>query len=65
MDVLEAFTSTAAGFAVSWVLTFWVLPLWGFAPSAGQALQITAVYTVASFLRSWAVRAAFRRAGNV
>lgn len=61
MSAIESATSTAIGFAVSWALTFWVLPLWGFAPSHGQALGITAVYTLASFLRGWGVRAAFRR----
>lgn len=63
-DATEAATSTAVGFAVSWALTFWALPLWGFAPQVGQAVGITAIYTVASFLRSWAVRKAFRRIGN-
>ncbi len=61
MSALEAAISTAIGFAVSWALTFYVLPLWGFEPSTGQALGITAVYTAASFLRGWAVRAVFRR----
>ena len=61
MSALEAFTSTAIGFAVSWALTFYVLPIWGFEPSTGEALGITAVYTAASFLRAWAVRAAFRK----
>lgn len=61
MDALEAAISTAGGFVVSWALTFYVLPIWGFAPSHGQAVQITAVYTAASFLRGWAVRWGFRR----
>lgn len=61
MTALETFISTAIGFAVSWALTFWVLPLWGFAPSHGQALGITLVYTVASFIRGYAVRAFFQR----
>lgn len=59
--MIEAATTTAIGFCVSWLLTWAVLPIWGFAPSPGASLQITAVYTAASFLRSWAVRAAFRR----
>jgi hypothetical protein len=61
MTAIETFTSTALGFAVSWALTFWILPIWGFAPSHGQAIQITAVYTLASFARGYAVRAAFKR----
>lgn len=61
MTVMETTISTALGFAVSWALTFHLLPLWGFAPSRGQALGITAVYTAASFIRGYAVRAAFKR----
>jgi len=61
MTAIETTISTGLGFAVSWLLTLHVLPLWGFAPSHGQALQITLVYTAASFLRGYAVRAAFKR----
>lgn len=64
MSAIESAVSTAIGFAVSWVLTFAVLPLWGFEPSVGASLQITLVYTLASFLRGWGVRAAFRRFGT-
>tara|TARA_R110002126_G_scaffold3509_3_gene20110 strand:+ start:5415 stop:5624 length:210 start_codon:yes stop_codon:yes gene_type:complete len=60
MTAIETSISTALGFAVSWALTFHVLPLWGFAPSHGQAMQITAVYTAASFARGFAVRAFFK-----
>lgn len=61
MTFTETAISTALGFAISWALTFHVLPLWGFAPSHGQAVQITLVYTAASFIRGYAVRAAFKR----
>ena len=61
MSFIEAAASTFVGFCVSWALTFFVLPIWGFEPTAHDAAGITAVYTIASFLRSWAVRAAFRR----
>ena len=61
MTLLETLISTGAGFFVSWMLTFYVLPLWGFAPNTQQALGITAVYTAASFIRGYAIRAAFRR----
>ena len=63
IDATEAVTSTAVGFAVSWVLTWAVLPLWGLHPSPGEALAITAVYTAASVARSYAVRRVFRSLG--
>lgn len=59
MSALEAVTSTAVGFAVSLALTFTVLPAFGYAVTAPHAWGITAIYTAASILRSYAVRRAF------
>jgi hypothetical protein len=59
MSALEAVTSTAAGFAVSLALTFTVLPAFGYPVTAPDAWVITAIYTAASILRSYAVRRAF------
>ena len=59
MSALEAVTSTAVGFAVSLALTFTVLPAFGYAVTASHAWGITAIYTAASILRSYAVRRAF------
>ena len=58
-SVIEAATNLAVGMAISWALTFLVLPWWGFEPTPGQAIEITAVYTVASFVRSYAIRRVF------
>ena len=59
MSALEAVTSTAVGFAVSLVLTFTVLPAFGYAVTAPHAWGITAIYTAASIARSYLVRRAF------
>jgi hypothetical protein len=61
MDFTETVVSTAIGLVVSWALTYAALPLWGFDPSAGDAVAITAMYTAASFIRQYAVRRAFRK----
>jgi len=61
LDLTEAITSTAAGFAVSLALTFWALPIWGLTPSPADALGITALYTAASIARGYVVRRMFRR----
>jgi hypothetical protein len=61
MNALEAFANASVGFAVSWAATYWLLPLWGFAPGAGQALSITATFFFLSFARAWALRLAFKR----
>ena len=59
LSALEAIVSTAVGFAVSLALTFTVLPLFGYAVTAGHAWGITAIYTAASILRGYAVRRLF------
>ena len=59
MSAIEAGTNTAVGFAVSLVLTFTVLPAFGYAVTAPHAWGITAIYTAASILRSYAVRRTF------
>jgi hypothetical protein len=58
-QTLSLTPATAAGFAVSLALTFTVLPALGYAVTAPDAWVITAIYTAASILRSYAVRRAF------
>lgn len=58
-SMIETFLNTASGFAISWLLTTWVLPLYGFAVTAGQGFQITCIFTVISVLRSYLWRRTF------
>ena len=53
---LEANTSTAIGFIVSYILSYTVLPLYGVEQSHSVSLQITTIYTVASIIRGYTVR---------
>ena len=64
MSAIEAFTNATVGLVVSWLLTLHALPFWGYTPGPAAAASITALYFVASFLRAWIVRAAFRRWGQ-
>ena len=57
-SLIEAATNVTCGLVVSWAITVLVLPVWGFEPSLTEALEITAVYTVASLIRSYGVRRA-------
>jgi hypothetical protein len=59
VSLMEATASTAIGFAVSLALTFTVLPAFGYAVTAPDAWGITAIYTTASVVRSYAVRRLF------
>lgn len=56
IDAAEAFANAVIGLVVSWVLTLTVL---GYSPA--QSAAITGMFFAASFVRSWAVRAFFRR----
>lgn len=56
MSAIETTANIGSGVLISWGLTFYVLPLWGYAYSAAQALEITALYTAVSWVRSYAWR---------
>jgi len=55
VSALEALCNAAIGLVVSWTLTLTVL---GYTPA--QSAGITAMFFVASFARSWAIRRVFK-----
>lgn len=55
----EAAMNIAVGFAVSVVITALVLPAYGHHVTLSENLQITAIFTVSSLLRSYALRRFF------
>jgi hypothetical protein len=55
-SLVEAVINTAIGFVISVALTAMVLPAYGHQVSFSHNLQITAIFTVASILRSYALR---------
>jgi hypothetical protein len=60
-SLFEAAANLTVGIIVSWLLTFFVLPFFGYAPSVGQASAITMIFTIASIIRSYALRRVFNR----
>lgn len=61
LDFAEAVTNALVGLAVSWGVTFWILPwLFDLHPSAGASAGITALYFVVSLARAYIIRRAFR-----
>jgi len=58
---IETITDVGVGFAGSWLLTFYVLPIWGFLPSISSATEVTLIYTVWALVRKYTVRRAFER----
>jgi hypothetical protein len=63
-SLAETTLSIAIGFAVSLVITAWLLPAYGHPVSLTQNVQITGIYTVASIARGYLVRRAFNRWGR-
>lgn len=61
---MEAGANIVAGILISAALTYWVLPIWGLVPKLHEALEITAVFTAASFGRSYALRRYFNGRGG-
>ena len=60
IDATEALANAIVGLVVSWAATFFVL---GY--SAAGSVAVTAMFFTLSFARAWALRALFRRIGNV
>ncbi|WP_375462965.1 hypothetical protein [uncultured Methylobacterium sp.] len=61
MSLAETLANTGSGMVVSWVIGLVVYPLFGFAVHAGQALALTAIFTVVSVARGYAWRRFFVR----
>ena len=59
MSAIETATNIPIGFVVSWLLGFYLLPIWGFEQSGKAVTTVTIIYTVASIVRSYTVRRAF------
>ncbi|MDQ3287662.1 MAG: hypothetical protein M3Q42_05255 [Pseudomonadota bacterium] len=59
MSAVETAASTAIGFAVAFVVTAIVLPVFGYHITAGDNLWITAIFTVVSVVRGYYVRRLF------
>lgn len=59
MSLIETLASLVIGFAVSVVITAIVMPAYGHDVALTDNIQITAIFTVASVIRSYLVRRAF------
>ena len=60
-SALETTLNIVSGFLLAWCITFWILPLWGYSYVFVETLEITALYTVVSWLRSYTWRRVFER----
>jgi len=58
-SLLEALAGTVLGFAISMSASAIIYPLFGFHSTFAQTFWITAIFTVISILRSYALRRLF------
>jgi len=58
-SAIEAIVNIMIGLIVSYVANHLVFPHYGFTPSPRQNVEITAIFTVISFVRSYSVRRLF------
>lgn len=63
MSAVEAAANVAVGYCIAAMTTALVLPWWGYAVSSGDALGISAVFTVVSMARSYLLRRLFNLIG--
>ena len=56
---IEANINTFIGFAVSWLLAYFLLPYYGVNQTILDSTQITLIYTFVSILRNYLVRRYF------
>jgi len=64
MSLVEVAANYAIGITLSWLITYYLMPTWGFEQSVSAASWATGVYTVASVIRSYALRRVFNRMGR-
>ena len=60
-SMLESAVNLVVGFALSWAINYFALPLFGMHPSQGSLWGLGAIFTVASVVRSYCLRRVFER----
>jgi hypothetical protein len=63
MSAIEAVANVAVGWGVSLILVMLVLPVFGYPVTAPDAVAVSAIFTGASLVRSYALRRLFCRVG--
>jgi hypothetical protein len=55
-SLIEVCVNIVIGFAINWLANIWILPLYGFNVTGGQAFSMGLIFTVISVVRSYCVR---------
>ena len=63
-SLAESIANLVAGYLVSLAVQIVTFPMFGMQPTIGENLSIGAIFSVASVVRSYALRRAFNRSGK-
>lgn len=55
-SLVEVSINIAIGFGINWTANMYILPLYGFAITGGQAFSIGLVFTAISVVRGYVIR---------
>ena len=58
-SLIEVIINIVIGFSVNWVANIWILPLYGFQITGGQAFSMGLIFTIISVVRSYIIRRYF------
>jgi len=57
----ESIINTASGFAVSLLLAYYVLPLFGLSKSFITSITVVSIFTISSIIRNYLIRRIFNK----
>lgn len=55
-SLIEVCINIAIGFAINWIANIYILPLYGFNITGGQAFSLGLLFTAISVVRSYIIR---------
>lgn len=58
-SIIEVAMNILIGFTINWVCNLWILPLYGFNITGGQAFSMGLIFTIISVARGYVLRRFF------
>lgn len=55
-SLIEVCLNILIGFSINWIANIYILPLYGFAITGGQAFSMGLIFTVISVVRGYVIR---------
>lgn len=55
-SLIEVCLNILIGFSINWIANIYILPLYGFAITGGQAFSMGLIFTVISVIRGYVIR---------